>query len=98
MAAADPLEDGLAELDAQLSPDEPDDIEPVEVPEVAVETVAAADADPAASPEPSTRPAFTMFRRTGAGACSGRGHHHRTSGIHVQRIGRFASGDRRRGR
>ncbi len=68
MAAADRVEAGLAELDAQLSPDEPDDIAPVEAPEVAVETIAADDPEPAASPEPSTRPAFTLFRRTGAAA------------------------------
>jgi hypothetical protein len=68
MAAADRVEAGLAELDAQLSPDEPDDIAPVEAPEVAIEAGAAGETDPAALPEPSTRPAFTLFRRTGAAA------------------------------
>ena len=53
-ASVDDIEAGLAELDAQLSPDyaEPD--------------APAAATEPAA--EPSSRPAFTLFRRTGAKA------------------------------
>jgi hypothetical protein len=67
-AAADRVEAGLAELDAQLSPEEPTDIAPVAPPET--EPEADTGADPAATvpPEPSTRPAFTLFRRTGAAA------------------------------
>ncbi len=66
------VEAGLAELDAQLSPDEfdPEDEAPATIdaieatpePEVTAEPHAAAEA----ASEPSTRPAFTLFRRTGA--------------------------------
>ena len=64
---------GLAELDAQLSPEElsePDASAAVEPARAAPETFAAAAEEPEAeaSPEPSTRPAFTLFRRTGAAA------------------------------
>jgi hypothetical protein len=59
-AAADRVEAGLAELDAQLSPDEPSDSDPVLTTEPEIESGAAT--------EPATRPAFTLFRRTGAGA------------------------------
>ena len=72
-SVSDTVEAGLAQLDAQLSPeddepvavDEPEAVAAADVatePEVAAEPEAAA--DPA--PEPSTRPAFTLFRRTGA--------------------------------
>ena len=68
-AAADRVEAGLAELDAQLSPDEPPDVEPEPVSEPEVEaTAAVAEAAAASSAEPATRPAFTLFRRAGAGA------------------------------
>jgi hypothetical protein len=77
-AAADRVEAGLAELDAQLSPEEPSDVAPVALPEPELATATAADpaaapppeADLAAAPplEPATRPAFTLFRRTGAAA------------------------------
>ena len=75
-AAADRVEAGLAELDAQLSPDEPSDVEPIS--ESETEANAAADTD-TASAEPATRPAFTLFRRTGAsktdkGAAGANGH------------------------
>ncbi len=81
-AAAELVEAGLAELDAQLSPDEdPDDV-PVALSEPEPEALAA---DPEAGDpvvtgpsepdvtepppsEPSYRPAFTLFRRTGASA------------------------------
>jgi len=52
VSAADRVEAGLAELDAQLSPEEPSDAEP----------------EPVHSPEPATRPAFTLFRRNGSAA------------------------------
>jgi hypothetical protein len=61
-AAADRVEAGLAELDAQLSPDEADDA-PVAAAEPEVET--AAPESPDHGVEPSTRPAFTLFRRNG---------------------------------
>jgi hypothetical protein len=57
----DDIEAGLAELDAQLSPDY---AEPA-APDAPAEVPAAA-TEPAA--EPSSRPAFTLFRRTGAKA------------------------------
>jgi hypothetical protein len=71
-SAADRVEAGLAELDAQLSPEEPE--EPSDI-----GSLAPAEADPetdttthlpapVAHPDPSTRPAFTLFRRTGAAA------------------------------
>ncbi len=66
--ATDRVEAGLAELDAQLSPDEPEDIAPIEAPEAETEVDPAAATDPAPLPEPATRPAFTLFRRTGAAA------------------------------
>jgi len=77
-AAADRVEAGLAELDAQLSPDEPSDVEPEPVSEPEIEATAAAETD-TASAEPSTRPAFTLFRRTGTsktdkGAAGANGH------------------------
>jgi hypothetical protein len=63
---ADSIEAGLAELDAQLSPE---DDEPVhdDVPETAA-IEAAPDLEDAAEPAPErpARPAFTLFRRTGA--------------------------------
>jgi hypothetical protein len=68
--AADRVEAGLAELDAQLSPDEPSD----DAPGAAAEPEADADAPEAATAaqtEPATRPAFTLFRRTGAAASKG---------------------------
>ena len=67
--AADRVEAGLAELDAQLSPDEPFEDVPVAV----AESEADADAPEAATAqaEPATRPAFTLFRRTGAAASKG---------------------------
>ena len=67
-AAADRVEAGLAELDAQLSPDEPSDSDPVLTTEPEIASGAATEPEPAPSPEPATRPAFTLFRRTGAGA------------------------------
>ena len=68
-AAAERVEAGLAELDAQLSPDEPEttptaNSEPDEEIAAAAETSSAADH----ASEPATRPAFTLFRRTGAAA------------------------------
>ncbi len=66
-AAADRVEAGLAELDAQLSPDEPSDTAPEAAGDTEVET-AALDEPEAAPAEPATRPAFTLFRRTGASA------------------------------
>ncbi len=67
-AAANRVEAGLAELDAQLSPDEPADFDAAPIPEPDMEAVVDTDPAPAASPEPATRPAFTLFRRTGAAA------------------------------
>jgi hypothetical protein len=65
----DTVEAGLAELDAQLSPE---DDEPLtaEAPETASAIEATAEPEPAPEPvaEVSTRPAFTLFRRTGAKA------------------------------
>ncbi len=61
-AAADRVEAGLAELDAQLSPDEVDDA-PVAAAEPENET--ASPEAPDHGVEPSTRPAFTLFRRNG---------------------------------
>jgi hypothetical protein len=61
-AAADRVEAGLAELDAQLSPDEADDPR-VAAAEPEVET--AVPESPDHGLEPSTRPAFTLFRRNG---------------------------------
>jgi hypothetical protein len=66
---ADTVEAGLAELDAQLSPE---DDEPVtdDVPEAHAGIEATSEPEAAAEPgaERSTRPAFTLFRRTGAKA------------------------------
>jgi hypothetical protein len=81
-AAADRVEAGLAELDAQLSPEEPSDIAPIAPPEVELEAATATDpgtapaaavasepdAEAAPPDQPPTRPAFTLFRRTGAAA------------------------------
>jgi hypothetical protein len=68
-SAADRVEAGLAELDAQLSPEEPDDQAPVESPEAETQADAVEpEPEPSADPEPSTRPPFTLFRRTGAAA------------------------------
>jgi hypothetical protein len=71
-SSADDMEAGLAALDAQLTPyDSFYDTEATEVEAAPVEPVAetAADADPApAETKASTRPAFTLFRRTGAKA------------------------------
>jgi hypothetical protein len=72
VSAADRVEAGLAELDAQLSPDEPSDLTTADpTPDAAavepeVSATAAAEPEPAHSPEPSTRPAFTLFRRNGS--------------------------------
>jgi hypothetical protein len=66
--AADRVEAGLAELDAQLSPDEPEDIAPIDAAEAEIEADPAAATDAAALTEPATRPPFTLFRRTGAAA------------------------------
>ena len=70
-SAAVDLEAGLAELDSQLSPDYsgadgPQDgqLETIDIEDAAP----AADAEVAATREPSSRPAFTLFRRTGAKA------------------------------
>ena len=63
-AAADRVEAGLAELDAQLSPEEPSDEAPVVAAESDLESAAPDASDPAV--EPSTRPAFTLFRRNGS--------------------------------
>ncbi len=67
------VEAGLAELDAQLSPDafeaETDQAPAtIDAIETAPEPQATAEPEAAAepAPEPSTRPAFTLFRRTGA--------------------------------
>jgi hypothetical protein len=67
-SAADRVEAGLAELDAQLSPDEPSDLATPDAAVVGpeVSATAAAEPEPARSPEPSTRPAFTLFRRSGS--------------------------------
>jgi hypothetical protein len=70
--AADRVEAGLAELDAQLSPDEPD-AAPEATDEPETETVAGVEPAPDSSPEPAARPAFTLFRRTGAAAKSDKG-------------------------
>jgi hypothetical protein len=67
-SAADRIEAGLAELDAQLSPEEPSDIEPVASPEAEPDADTGTDPRATAHPDPSTRPAFTLFRRTGAAA------------------------------
>jgi hypothetical protein len=75
-AAADRVEAGLAELDSHLSPEEPDDAaldaEMQPTVEAAAETAAAepVTTETAAAPvtEPSTRPAFTLFRRNGTAA------------------------------
>jgi tetratricopeptide (TPR) repeat protein len=67
-AAADRVEAGLAELDAQLSPDEPSDIAAETAGESEVETAALDEPGTAAAYEPATRPAFTLFRRTGSSA------------------------------
>ncbi len=66
-AEADRVEAGLAELDAQLSPDEPADIESEAAGEPEVET---APDEPETAPayEAATRPPFTLFRRTGSSA------------------------------
>jgi tetratricopeptide (TPR) repeat protein len=84
--AVDNIEAGLAELDAQLSPDyseadeyvagQPDTVAGVPAPDEADPPPAAAPDEPAAeapaateaASEPSTRPTFTLFRRTGAKA------------------------------
>jgi hypothetical protein len=66
-AAADRVEAGLAELDAQLSPDDLSDIDSEATGEPEVAT-AAGDEPEAAPAEHATRPAFTLFRRTGASA------------------------------
>ncbi|HEY6468705.1 MAG TPA: hypothetical protein VI434_02970 [Candidatus Dormibacteraeota bacterium] len=72
-SVSDTVEAGLAQLDAQLSPedDEPmamDEPEAVATVDVVAEPEVAADPEAAAetASEPSTRPAFTLFRRTGA--------------------------------
>jgi hypothetical protein len=73
--SAEDMEAGLAELDAQLGPDDSFyETETAEV-EAEVSTSEAATAEPVAEAEPapaepktSTRPAFTLFRRTGAKA------------------------------
>jgi hypothetical protein len=80
-AQRDNIEAGLAELDAQFgNTDDPDEEEPLESEPAHVETEAAVatepqtsepqtaepEAAPAVTAEPSTRPAFTLFRRTGA--------------------------------
>jgi hypothetical protein len=77
----DNIEAGLAELDAQFgNSDDPDDAEPLVAEPAHIETEAAVATDPeatepqmaepepapAVTAEPSTRPAFTLFRRTGA--------------------------------
>ena len=77
-AAADRVEAGLAELDAQLSPDEPSDsapealdesgVETASLDESGVETASLDEPGTAHAPEPATRPAFTLFRRTGSSA------------------------------
>ncbi|MFI5287365.1 MAG: hypothetical protein ACHQ4F_13730 [Candidatus Dormibacteria bacterium] len=70
--AADRVEAGLAELDAQLSPDEPD-VAPETTDDSETEAVDGAEAALDSSPEPAARPAFTLFRRTGAAAKSDKG-------------------------
>jgi hypothetical protein len=64
-AAAERVEAGLAELDAHLSPEDFSDPEP-DVAEPEAEH--APDPAATAAPEPSTRPAFTLFRRNGNAA------------------------------
>jgi tetratricopeptide (TPR) repeat protein len=66
-AAADRVEAGLAELDAQLSPDEPSDLASETAGESEVDA-ALDEPGTAAAPDPATRPAFTLFRRTGSSA------------------------------
>ena len=69
VSAADRVEAGLAELDAQLSPDQPSDLatsDPTPAMGLEGNATAAAEPEPAHSPEPSTRPAFTLFRRNGS--------------------------------
>jgi hypothetical protein len=67
-AAADRVEAGLAELDAQLSPDEPSDSASVDLPEAELDEDIPDEPTATATPEPSARPPFTLFRRTGAAA------------------------------
>jgi hypothetical protein len=67
-AAADRVEAGLAELDSHLSPEDFSDPEP-EIEEPALELELEPEPEPEPAPEPvSSRPAFTLFRRNGAGA------------------------------
>jgi hypothetical protein len=68
-AVSDSVEAGLAELDAQLSPeeDEPDATHTAEA-AASIDATAEHEPEPEPAPEPSTRPAFTLFRRTGAKA------------------------------
>jgi hypothetical protein len=70
-SAAVDLEAGLAELDSQLSPDYPgaDGPQDGQLEATDIEDAApAADAEVVVAREPSSRPAFTLFRRTGAKA------------------------------
>jgi hypothetical protein len=71
LTAADRVQAGLAELDAQLSPEEPSDIDPVDADVPDADMPADAAPSGATSSEPATRPAFTLFRRTGAAAAKG---------------------------
>ncbi len=66
---AEKIEAGLAALDAQLSPEEDEPLAD-DVPEARAAIEVAPEADAAAEPasEHPTRPAFTLFRRTGAKA------------------------------
>jgi hypothetical protein len=66
-SVSDTVEAGLAELDAQLSPDEDEPTATAE-PEAAAAIEVATEPEAAVEPAPehSTRPAFTLFRRTGA--------------------------------
>ena len=69
-AAAERVEAGLAELDAQLSPDDLESTPTAHVePDEEAVAEAASPADHAS--EPATRPAFTLFRRTGAAPSKG---------------------------
>jgi hypothetical protein len=63
------LESGLAELDSQLSPDYSGAEErDGQLDTIDIEDATPADVETVATREPSSRPAFTLFRRTGAKA------------------------------
>jgi hypothetical protein len=65
-SVSDTVEAGLAELDAQLSPDEDEHFSDEVAETTAIEATPEPEAAAEPAPEVSTRPAFTLFRRTGA--------------------------------